>query len=119
MPSNPNRRASLLSDREVRNAVHTQVEEGSSSLVTAPPANPEPVPESKAAAEAESPKKKVVDPLRPSKLSLLPPDPPELPSKGSAGTASDAAYDVPPPPPPVPRKSSEGPALPSADPASK
>ncbi len=79
----------------------------------------EPVPELKSAANSESPKKKAVDPLRPSKLSLLPPpDPPEVPGRPSTSTTSDPAMQVP-PPPNVPGKSSQGFSLPAVDPERK
>jgi hypothetical protein len=117
--SSPVPAASPPLDKEVRTAAHTQVEPESSLHIASPSPPPEPVPDLKSASNSESPKRKTYDPLRPSKLSSLPPDPPEVPGKGSNSAASEVVMEVPPLPPAVPKKSSEGPSLPPVDPAPK
>jgi hypothetical protein len=109
------RAASSPSVKETRPVASHAVPEPSSP-VASPVPHLEPVPELRSADGSESPKKKGVDPLRPSKLSLLPlHDPPEVPAKPST-SAAEAAFEVPPPPPVPPRRSSDGSSLPPVDP---
>jgi hypothetical protein len=115
----PVQSASSSSDMGIQNAIPTQGKEELTSHIDSAVPHLEPVPELKSAANSESPKKKVVDTLRPSKLSLLPPpDPPDVPGRASTGTTSDPAMEVP-PPPLIAGKSSQGLSLPAVDPERK